>query len=245
MRKIALVFAMLLMPLLSFASDISGGSMAKPVSAEMKKQLMGSPVYIQIFKEERILELYVKMGERYQLMNSYHICDYSGGLGPKRRMGDFKSPEGFYSVGRSQLKPDSRFYKAINIGFPNTYDREHGYDGKYLMIHGACVSIGCYAMTNSNIDEIFQFVTGAIIFGQQRVEVNIFPFRMTDANMARHKYSYYIKFWEELKPGYDYFAKYHQPPVVSVVNGHYVVGAPNMNATQPQLASNYTVPQAK
>jgi hypothetical protein len=40
-----------------------------------------------------------------------------------------------FDVSRSQLKPDSRFYKAINIGFPNAYDRAHGYEGKYLMIH--------------------------------------------------------------------------------------------------------------
>ncbi len=118
---------------------------------------MGSPVYIQIFKEERTLDLYVKMGEKYQLLDSYKICNYSGGLGPKQRQGDFKSPEGFYNVQRNQLKPDSRFYKAINIGFPNAYDRAHGYEGKYLMIHGACVSVGCYAMTDSGIDEIFQF----------------------------------------------------------------------------------------
>ncbi len=42
---------------------------------------MGSPVYIQIFKEERTLDLYVKMGEQYQLLDSYKICKYSGGLG--------------------------------------------------------------------------------------------------------------------------------------------------------------------
>ena len=42
---------------------------------------MGSPVYIEIFKEERMLDLYVKMGETYQLLDSYRICNYSGGLG--------------------------------------------------------------------------------------------------------------------------------------------------------------------
>lgn len=161
---------------------------------------MGSPVYIQIFKEERTLDLFVKMGETYQLLDSYKICSYSGGLGPKQRQGDFKSPEGFYTVQRNQLKPDSRFYKAINIGFPNAYDRAHGYDGKYLMIHGACVSIGCYAMTDGGIDEIFQFVTGALVFGQAGVQVSIYPFRMTDANMQRHKFSTYSEFWKQLKP---------------------------------------------
>ena len=156
MRKIALFIAMLLIPCMSFAGLLGSNSSTTPVSKEYKQQLMGSPVYIQIFKEERTLDLFVKMGETYQLLDSYKICNYSGGLGPKQRQGDFKSPEGFYNVQRNQLKPDSRFYKAINIGFPNAFDRAHGYEGKYLMIHGACVSVGCYAMTDSGIDEIFQ-----------------------------------------------------------------------------------------
>ncbi|STU71971.1 transpeptidase [Klebsiella pneumoniae] len=49
------------------------------------------------------------------------------------------------------------------------------------MIHGDCVSVGCYAMTDSGIDEIFQFVTGALVFGQPSVQVSIYPFRMTNA----------------------------------------------------------------
>lgn len=247
MRIIALFIAMLTIPCISYAVFCLKKKTTTPVSKEYKQQLMGSPVYIQIFKEERTLELYVKMGEQYQLMDSYKICNYSGGLGPKQRQGDFKSPEGFYTVQRSQLKPDSRFYKAINIGFPNAYDRSHGYEGKYLMIHGACVSVGCYAMTDNGIDEIFQFVTGALVFGQQGVQVSIYPFRMTDANMARHKNSYYADFWKQLKPGYDYFNTLHQPPVVSVVDGRYVVSKPlnNSGAIQPQLASNYTLPETK
>ncbi|AFJ48201.1 peptidoglycan meso-diaminopimelic acid protein amidase [Shimwellia blattae] len=248
MHRIAFVIAMLLLPCSSFASLLGGNtatSGSSTITAATRHQFIGSPVYIQIFKEERTLELWVKNGEKYQLANSYRICDYSGGLGPKRRQGDFKSPEGFYNVTRSQLKPDSRFYKAINIGFPNQYDRDHGYDGKYLMIHGACVSVGCYAMTDTGIDEIFEFVTGALIFGQPRVQVSIFPFRMTDQNMARHQHSYYRDFWQQLKPGYDYFAANHQPPVVSVNNGNYIVSGPTTGIIQPQLASNYTVSEAK
>ena len=246
MRKIAFFIAMLLMPCVSFAGSLGSHSATTPVNKEYKQQMMGSPIYIQIFKEERTLDLFVKMGETYQLLESYKICDYSGGLGPKQRQGDFKSPEGFYSVQRNQLKPNSRFHKAINIGFPNTYDRAHGYDGKFLMIHGACVSIGCYAMTDSGIDEIFQFVTAALVFGQSSVQVSIYPFRMTDANMQRHKYSYYKDFWQQLKPGYDYFQQTHKPPIVSVVNGRYVISKPlSHELFQPQLASNNTLAQVK
>lgn len=264
MRNITLILALLLMPCLALADLLPGNGQNSPLSNQSpfgtggisrmadngsQPKLMGSPVYIQIFKEERALELWVKVGEQYQLLNSYRICNYSGGLGPKRRQGDFKSPEGFYTVQRNQLKPDSRFYKAINIGFPNQYDREHGYDGKYLMIHGACVSVGCYAMTDAGIDQIFQYVTGALVFGQPGVKVSIYPFRMTDDNMKRHQYSYHIDFWKQLKPGYDIFMKTKQPPEVNVVNGNYVVNSTpsteSQGLIQSQLASNYPLSQTK
>lgn len=246
MRKIVLMIAMLTMPFYTFASLLNSGSTMLSGSAEARQSLMGSPVYIQIFKEERVLELWIKMGEKFQLMKSYSICNFSGGLGPKRREGDFKSPEGFYTVERSQLKPDSRYYKAINIGFPNEYDRNHGYQGKYLMIHGACVSVGCYAMTDSGIDEIFQFVTGALLFGQPKVQVSIYPFRMTDANMERHKYSFYKDFWNQLKPGYDYFVTHHQPPNITIQGASYVVNnAPAPQSTGSQLVTNYQLPVVK
>lgn len=90
MRKIALILAMLLIPCVSFASLLGSGSSTTPVSKEYKQQLMGSPVYIQIFKEERTLDLYVKMGEQYQLLDSYKICKYSGGLSPQTASGRFQ-----------------------------------------------------------------------------------------------------------------------------------------------------------
>lgn len=248
MRIIALFLAMLLAPCAAFASLLANGNTTATVNKASQQQLMGSPVYVQIFKEERTLELYVKTGEKFQLLSSFNICNFSGGLGPKRRQGDFKSPEGFYSVQREQLKPDSRFYRAINIGFPNAFDRAHGYHGNYLMIHGACVSVGCYAMTDAGIDKIFEYVTAALVFGQSQVQVSIYPFRMTDANMQRHSSSYYIDFWKQLKPGYDYFAKTGQPPIVSVTaDGRYEVSKPLLggNAIQPQLVSNYSLPQAE
>ncbi|MEY0427467.1 transpeptidase, partial [Providencia rettgeri] len=67
MRKIALILAMLLIPCVSFAGLLGSSSSTTAVCKEYKQQLMGSPVYIQIFKEERTHDLYVKMGEQYQL----------------------------------------------------------------------------------------------------------------------------------------------------------------------------------
>ena len=228
MGKIALLFAMIFLPAVVFASVPDSVTPLAPVSKELKKQLIGTPVYLQIFKEERTLELYGKIGNEYRLLNSYRICNFSGGLGPKRVQGDFKSPEGFYSVGLSQLKPDSRFYRAINVGFPNEYDRQQGYQGKYLMIHGNCVSVGCYAMTDAYMDEIYHYVEAALRNGQPRVEVSIYPFRMTESNMQRHRYSTYINFWKQLQPGYAQFVQTKQPPSVSVSAGKYVMGSPMM-----------------
>lgn len=230
MTKIALLFAMIFFSTTAFASvpGVVQPPLA-PVSKELKKQLLGTPVYLQIFKEERILELYGKIGNEYRLLDSYRICNFSGGLGPKRRQGDFKSPEGFYSVGLSQLKPDSRFYRAINVGFPNEFDRQQGYEGKYLMIHGNCVSVGCYAMTDAYMDEIYTYVEAALRNGQPRVEIGIYPFRMTEGNMQRHRYSSFYNFWKQLQPGFTQFVQTKVPPSVGISDGKYVMNRPVTN----------------
>lgn len=185
---------------------------------------LGAPIFIQLFKEERQLELYIKVNESFQLVRSFPICKFSGGLGPKKIQGDFKSPEGFYRITSRQLNPDSHYYRAINLGFPNQYDKQHGYSGTYLMIHGDCVSIGCYAMTNAGIEQIYHYAQAALSHGQSTIDVNIFPFKMTEQNMRRHANSSNIGFWRQLKPGYDFFVKYHQPPAVTVFNGFYQIG---------------------
>lgn len=118
MRKIALFIAMLLIPCVSFAGLLSSNSPTTPISKEYKQQLMGSPVYIQIFKEERTLDLYVKMGEQYQLLDSYKICNYSGGLGPKQRQGDFKSPEGFITSSAASSNLTAAFIKPLILASP-------------------------------------------------------------------------------------------------------------------------------
>ena len=236
MSKIALLFAMLFCTPLITACSASEPAPA-PQAPLVAQQLLGSPVYIQIFKEERKLELYAKMGNEFRLVNSFSICNFSGGLGPKRREGDFKSPEGFYSIDMRHLKPDSKFYRAINIGFPNDYDKSQGYSGKYLMIHGACKSIGCYAMTDAYMDEIFNYVQTAFIFGQEKVDISIYPFRMTEQNMQRHRNSSDYSFWRQLQPGYAYFTKNRMPPSVAVINGQYVLSRPPVaNAPVSQYA---------
>ncbi|QWA09952.1 murein L,D-transpeptidase [Sodalis ligni] len=243
MSKIALLFAMLFC-IPAFTSVSYASEQAQVISNELKAQLLGSPVFIQIFKEERTLELYAKIGPEYRLIGSYGICNFSGGLGPKRVEGDFKSPEGFYTIDSRNLQPNSHYYRAINIGFPNAYDQSRGYSGAMLMIHGDCRSIGCYAMTDSYIAEIYRYVDAALRNGQDAIKIHIYPFRMTPANMQRHRYSTYYSFWQQLQPGYAFFAEHHQPAAVAVVNGQYVIGTP-MQMTRAPVASQLALTQPK
>ncbi len=199
----------------------------EPLNVALKRvgAKIGEPLFIRIFKESRELEVWIKpkSSSRYKLLKIYSICKYSGGLGPKMMQGDKKSPEGFYRVNYSALNPKSRFHLSFNLGFPNQYDRYHGYTGSYLMVHGKCASIGCYAMGDRNIDDIYKLVESALVNGQLSVAVHIFPFRMTQINLAKHKKSKWYNFWLNLKEGYDSFEKSHRVPDIDVVNGHYKV----------------------
>ncbi len=120
------------------------------------------------------------------------------------------------------MNPNSRYYLAFNIGYPNAYDRSLNRGGTNLMVHGACSSSGCYSMTDAQVQEIFALANDAFAGGQQAFQIQALPFRMTADNMARHKNSPNIDFWKMLKVGYDQFEISHRPPVVNVCNHTYV-----------------------
>ena len=183
---------------------------------------LGDPIFIRIFKESNELELWIKGEKKYTLFKTYEICSYSGELGPKQREGDKQSPEGFYFVQSNHLNPFSSFHLSFNIGYPNNYDRAYGRTGSALMVHGNCVSIGCFAMTDPKVEEIYTLAEAALKKGQPFFRIHIFPFRMTDENMARHKYSKWVKFWKNLKEGYDHFETNRVPPETTVKHKKYV-----------------------
>ena len=189
---------------------------------QIPSYLLGEPVYIRIFKSTNSLELYLLDHGQYKLANVYNICTFSGGLGPKKRQGDWKSPEGFYSFDEHSLNSHSEFDKSINTGFPNQYDREHGYTGSMLMIHGGCKSIGCYAMTDNYINEIYHFSLAALENGERDIHIDIFPFKMTDENLNKYKSNPNYPFWKSIQKGYQIFENTGRPPNVSVENGQYV-----------------------
>ncbi len=218
-----------------------------------------SPIMIRIFKEEGVMEVWkANASNRYALLKSYQICAWSGKLGPKTKEGDRQAPEGFYDITKAQMNPNSRYYLAFNIGYPNAYDRSLNRGGTNLMVHGACSSSGCYSMTDAQVQEIFALANDAFAGGQEAFQIQALPFRMTADNMARHKDSPNLDFWKMLKVGYDQFEISHRPPVVNVCNHTYVfnqVAAPGQSfnpsgacpatSTPPEMAQAYAAYQAK
>ena len=121
------------------------------------------------------------------------------------------------------MNPNSQFHLAFNLGFPNAYDKANKRTGDFLMVHGKCKSAGCYAMTDALIEEIYALARESYIGGQETIHVHAFPFRMNDANIARHKTNEHFAFWTTLKEGYDYFETSKQVPAVAVCGKRYVV----------------------
>jgi murein L,D-transpeptidase YafK len=194
---------------------------------ELKKNSFkpGAPVFIRIFKESLELELWLRddIGGRYRLFSTYRIATCGGQrLGPKLEQGDCIAPEGFYNVGAKQLNPQSKFHLAFNIGYPNGYDRSLGRTGANIMVHGNQVSIGCFAMTDPQIEIIYLLVEAALRGKQDEFQVHIFPFRMTPERLEKEKNSEWYSFWTNLKEGYDHFERDRVPPLVGARDKKYV-----------------------
>lgn len=186
----------------------------------------GAPVFVRIFKEESELEVWKARDDgRFYHFKTYPICNWSGELGPKQSQGDKQAPEGFYTITPFLMNPNSKYYLSFNLGYPNAYDRAWGRTGDSVMVHGSCRSAGCYAMTDALMEEIYGLAREALKAGQPSFQLQAFPFRMTDARLAREKSNKWYGYWKTLKQGYDYFEKYRVPPNVMICERRYVVDA--------------------
>ena len=94
------------------------------------------------------------------------------------------------------------------------------------MVHGSCVSIGCYAMGDAAIEEIYTLMDAAFEAGQAQVPVHAFPFRFDRADLdARLADATWGAFWRELRAGWTAFEETRTPPRIDVEDGHYRVTA--------------------
>lgn len=170
------------------------------------------------FKQDHRLELWAagRAGSALVHVTTYEICRASGELGPKRRQGDLQVPEGFYTL--SQYNPQSRYHLAMLVSYPNLADRILGDridPGNEIMIHGRCVSIGCLAMSDERIQELW-IAASALRFAGGVVHVHLFPARDLAGLIAGNEHPEHRAFWENLREGKDLFERGHVLPTVRV-----------------------------
>lgn len=174
-------------------------------------------MFIRAFKEEKTLELWGSNGTpNLTLIKTYAIAAQSGVPGPKRKEGDLQVPEGFYKIDR--FNPKSQFHLSLGIDYPNASDRvrsDQDTPGGDIFTHGDRKSIGCLAMTDPLIEEIYLLALGA---KAQGIPVHIFPCRMKGPLYTELKRIWpdHRDFWGELAPIYEAFEKTKQVPKVKI-----------------------------
>ncbi len=189
-------------------------------------------ILIRIFKYENKLELWVKNSNAsYSLLKTYNICSASGDIGQKRKADDYQVIEGFYHI-EDRFNLQNSFYVSLGLNYPNASDKILGVKKNSrgnIFIHGSCISIGCIAMTDDKIKEIYIAAVKAKNGGQNNIPVQVLPFRMTISNMSNANNQYeknkqLLLFWENVKIRYDYFEKNkHLPSVSDDSKGKYIV----------------------
>jgi hypothetical protein len=133
-------------------------------------------VFLLAFKQEQRIELWAKRGASYAFVDDYPLTDTSGTLGPKLRQGDYQIPEGIYRV--SWLHPNSQYHLSLKLDYPNEFDRARAAEdrrtglGGDIFIHGDEHSIGCLAVGDRAIEELFAL---AARVGREQVTVVISP----------------------------------------------------------------------
>ncbi|SFK37513.1 L,D-transpeptidase family protein [Methylorubrum salsuginis] len=227
-RRFLLALVLAPLALLAIGVPTRADKASQPIPADTLAKMAAkgttpaAPILLRAYKRESEIELWKRdRSGRYVPIKTYPICRWSGQLGPKTRNGDRQVPEGFYTVAKSQMNPNSRYYLSFDIGYPNAYDRAHGATGSAIMVHGICSSMGCFAMTDQVAGELFALAREAFAGGQTAFQFQAFPFRMTAANMARHRTDPNIGFWRQLKEGSDRFEATGEEPVVGVTAGRY------------------------
>jgi murein L,D-transpeptidase YafK len=181
------------------------------------------------YKEQNLLEVWaMNRNGVHTLLHTYPICRASGDPGPKRVQGDGQVPEGMYVITR--FNPVSSYHLSLGINYPNAGDRKRSAGlnpGGDIYIHGSCVSIGCLAMTNPFIEEIYWIANRL-----RRTTIPVLMFPTNDAlSWSRHLStasasidSTRHRFWTSLKPLHDtWLANRRIPSYTFDADGLYVL----------------------
>lgn len=201
-----------------------------------KKRLEFPPkqIFIRAFKADRNLEVWVSNSDKFTLLKTFQICRLSGTYGPKRKRGDFQTPEGFYTIDR--FNPTSSYHLSLGISYPNFSDKILGgksNSGGDIFIHGGCGTRGCLPMTNDKIEELYLLAVEARDQGQKSIPIHIFPARLDKKGILWLSRQYkeqqgLLHFWGNLKEGYQYFEKNKTIfPLTVDAGGEYIITPPS------------------
>ena len=120
-------------------------------------------VALLAFKQERHIELWAKNeNQSWHYIHTYPITAFSGRLGPKLKEYDLQIPEGVYRL--TTLNPFSSMHLSMMINYPNSFDRlQASKDGRSrlgnnIFLHGKAFSVGCLAVGDKAIDQLFLLV---------------------------------------------------------------------------------------
>jgi murein L,D-transpeptidase YafK len=179
-------------------------------------------LYVRAFKQERELEVWAgARGQPLRKVKTFPFCAASGDVGPKRREGDGQVPEGFYTL--DQFNPRSQFHLSMRVSYPNDADRVLGERplGGAIYVHGDCASIGCIAIEDGPIEELYLMVLEARARMRRDVPIHLFPRRLDAAGLAeleKHPRATpeRVAFWRSLEPGWRFFEETRRPPRVTV-----------------------------
>lgn len=209
-------------------------------------------LYLRAFKHERELEVWAgAQGQPLKKVKTYPFCAASGELGPKRQEGDLQVPEGFYTI--DLFNPNSAYHLSIRVSYPNESDRILGKRplGGAIMVHGNCVSIGCIAIEDDPIEELYLLTMDSRAKMGRNVPIHIFPRRLNAAGLAElqklpQATEALMAFWRGLEPGWRLFEETQRPPRVSVdpKSGAYRVRSASASAATPRAREAQARPAA-
>ncbi len=181
-------------------------------------------LYLRVFKEEKQLEVWGGASTQQPLvfLKIYPICAASGVLGPKRKEGDFQVPEGLYSL--TEFNPFSSYHLSLKINYPNASDlvrSDAKRPGGLIYLHGHCASIGCVAIEDGPIEEVYLLARTA-----KTRRIDIFPFRLSAERLEREAKA--LLLWTELALFYQRFERKHQLVQyrVDAISGAYLPASP-------------------
>jgi murein L,D-transpeptidase YafK len=240
--------------ILGFVSSVAAANphldaIGKARADDVKKLLsdvgLRSPVqsvYLRSFKEEKRIELWAgKAGESLVLVKTYPVCAASGTLGPKRKEGDLQVPEGLYEI--SEFNPGSNFHLSMKVSYPNASDRQRSdvqRPGGLIYLHGSCASIGCIAIEDGPIEEVYLIAHSSIV---RPIRFDSFPARLSSEWMRAHAESEHLSFWKELEPAFRLFEEAKKPVSFSVGAGgtYRVKEAKRRNPVPASVSDGYDV----